>query len=88
MLNLSFSCSTKQEKQPQIRHSHTVRFVEGLEEAPELSLGSTLGGQNQQQGKSGPLQKNTGNNASSRDEPELQRWHIVTADTASGFVTA
>lgn len=88
VLNLSFSCSIKQEKQPHIRHSHTVRFVEGLEDAPELSLGSTLGGQKQQQGKSGSLQKNMGNEAASRDEPELQRWHTVTADMASGFVTA
>lgn len=72
MLNLSFSCSIKQEKQPQVRHSHTVRFVEGLEEAPELSLGSTLGGQKQQQEESDHQEKNMGNKAASRDEAELQ----------------
>lgn len=55
------------------RHSHTVRFTEELGEAPELSLGNTLGGQNQKQEKSSAL----GRKAPSRDEPELQQWHII-----------
>lgn len=59
------------------RHSHTVRFMEELGEAPELSLGNTLGGQNQKQEKSSALGRKVDNKSPSSDEPELQQWHII-----------
>lgn len=58
------------------RHSYTVRFMEELGEPPELSLGNTLGVQNQKQEKSGALGRKVDNKAPSSNELELQQWHI------------